>query len=176
MAGQQAGLDEQHSAAVQEGSEQTVLPETTIIQHLQEAPVDVLSVHGHQHSFLRCDLLGWEHIKGRPFRVGKAGQTDWLDGRHEAVPPGDSGGEEKGDYKYYIDTRVYTYIYMYNFPLFLQCYLILFYIIYVYVHIFNSAVCDMELQFPRGNPPKGLEGLLKLPNMQLLATKLNLIC
>ena len=41
MAGQQVGLDEQHKAAVQEGSEQVVLPEEAAIpQHLQEAPAD----------------------------------------------------------------------------------------------------------------------------------------
>ena len=70
MAGQQAGLDEQHEAAVLEGSEQVVLPEeAAILQHLQEAPMDVVSVRGHQHSLLCCGALGREHNKGRPLQV-----------------------------------------------------------------------------------------------------------
>ena len=89
----QTGLDEQHKAAVQEGSEQDVLPEEAIIlQHLQEAP-DVLSVRGHQRSFLRCGVLGQEQNKSRPLQVGKAGQAGQLGGRHEAGPSGDSGRE-----------------------------------------------------------------------------------
>ena len=41
--------------------------EATILQHLQEAPVDVLSLRSRQRSFLRCGVLGREHITGRNF-------------------------------------------------------------------------------------------------------------
>lgn len=51
MAGQQAELDKQHQVGLQ-ASEQDVLPEkATVLEHLQEAPVDASSVYGRQCSF-----------------------------------------------------------------------------------------------------------------------------
>lgn len=47
----------QHRLPVQEGTEQAGLPvEALALYHLQEPPLDVLSVGGHQHPFLRCSV------------------------------------------------------------------------------------------------------------------------
>ena len=49
-------------------------------------------------------------------------------------------------YIYYIDTCVYTYIYIDIFPIFLQCFILL-YIIYVYVYL--TVLCVI-CNFPEG--------------------------
>lgn len=80
-AGQQTGLVTQHRLSLQEGTEQTLLPEEAgVLQHLPEAVADVLPDGHQQRALLRCGVLGRQHQEERRNTAGQTGEEGRISG------------------------------------------------------------------------------------------------